>query len=83
MRPICDCRCCGLTGRHQEDCLVPVMAEIIAEKDRWKARYEDAVNLLRRQEWMGGHIGYCWACLGDKPVHAPNCYLAAAIRSEP
>ncbi len=52
-RPPSGCRCCGRTGSHDEDCLVPEMARVVTERDIMKARL-DAVL-----EYAEGHPGMC------------------------
>ena len=37
MRPPHGCRCCGLTARHDDDCLVPALALVVVERDRLRA----------------------------------------------
>ncbi len=37
MRPPHGCRCCGRTGTHDDDCLVPALAQVVVERDRLRA----------------------------------------------
>jgi len=37
VRPPHGCRCCGLTARHDDDCLIPEMARVVVERDRLRA----------------------------------------------
>ena len=53
MRPPHGCRCCGLTARHDDDCLVPEMARMITERDRLSARAARLDAVIRHHIALG------------------------------
>ena len=58
--------------QHHKDCAVAMATAALA-------RNVALVGLLREVEWVWGE---CPICFRNKPTHAPDCKLAAALAKE-
>ncbi len=69
MRPAHGCRCCGLQGRHQEDCLVPVLAAVIDDRYRLHRLIREFVAARHAQDaWES-----CNTPCDDDAEICPSC----------